>query len=283
MDITSPIFEADFVGPRSAPEVTDPEQARGKLPYRSPSSWNGTAILEELSQIDDDPETTTDWMRCSAVALLGAVILDGPHAVAMTAVRTIDRVKAVLARGDLARSNPSLAENLRRMLKYMNTVPKRMLSLQGCYKDLRRLSHLMKGVEVWDESEGTNARALSSMGRLAGGVMVTTEDLVNREGKTLQSPGAVEEFLLRVGRFGGTTLLGVTTVAEDGSVSGHSVLGGADARGPWIQNPWPQEGRQFLYFREHRRQLEAMLSAGVGQVPVLVQSVRLPSLVPFQQ
>lgn len=277
-----PPGEPEAAAPQVAHEVTDPEQARGKLPYRSPSSWNGLAILEQLGQLDDDPETTSDALRCSAVSLLGAVILDGPHAVALTAVRTMARVQTVLTKGDLAEANPVLADNLRRMLKYMQGVPKRLLTLKGCYKDLRRLSHMIKGVEVWNEASGTSAPQLHAMSKLAGGVSVTTEDLLNRRGKTLRGAGAVEAFLARVGSMGGTTILGITTIAADGSAEGHSVLAGSDARGPWIFNPWPREGDQVLYFRQHRRQLETLLAASSGPAPVLIQSVRMPAVVPFQ-
>lgn len=278
----APVYEDDFNGPPAEPELQDAEHATGRLPYRTPTSWNGMAILESLTQLDNDPETTTDLMRCSAASLLGAVILDGPHAVAATAVRVMARVRSALAKGDLAAQNAALADNLRRMLKYMEGVPKRMLSVKGTYKDLRRLAHMMKGVEVWDEKQGTSVTQLGKMGKMAGGTMVTAQELSDQEGCWLHSPDAVESFLVKSGRFGATAILGLYRIEDDGSESGHSVLAGCDARGPWLHDPWPREGQQVLYFRQHRRRLEQMLTPGARLKPVLIQSVRLPDALPFQ-
>lgn len=279
---TIPVYEEGYTGPRAPIEREDAEHATGRLPYRTPTSWNGMAILESLTQIDNDPETTTDFMRCSAASLLGAVILDGPHAVAATAGRTMARVRAALAKGDLAAQNAALADNLRRMLKYMDGVPKRMLSAKGTYKDLRRLAHMMKGVEVWDERRGANMAELRAMGTLAGGQMISPEELVKGVGRFLGSPAAVEAFLLRAGQFGATVLLGLASLEADGSVTGHTILAGCDARGPWVHDPWPREGQQVLYFRQHRRELEQKLTRGERLKSIGVQAVRLPDAMPFQ-
>lgn len=276
MLVTRTIYEDNFTGPHPPLEYEDNEQRSGVLPYRTRSTWNAHAILESLTQVDNDPETTTDGMRCSATAVLGAPILEGPHAVAATAVAVMDRVRAMLAKGDLAARNQGLADNLRRMLPYMATVPKRMLSLKGTYKDLRRLAHMLKGAETWSESLGTTVDQLGEMSNRTGGVTFLATAFKDRDGALLHSASAVEAFLLQAGSFGATTMLAIRDQQDNGEETSHSVLAGCDARGPWVYDPWPRPGQQILYFRQNRRELELLLNTSARRKPTLVQSIRMP-------
>lgn len=255
---------AAAASPAEPEQQRDAEQARGLLPYGNSGKWAAHELLANLTQWDADGRTSTDTMRCTAVTVLGSHIVEGPHSVATLALQTISTAESILKAGVLAQENPALAANLRELLPYMRSVPKRLLTRAGTYKDLNRLAHMVKACAVWKESEGTNEEGVRRMNGTGAGVHSYT-------GQIVYGYDGVRRVVERLGDFGMQTTLGVTTEEADGTLSGHSVLAGCDkAKGPWLHNPWPIHGSQLLYFSKDAKKLRKYLGE---KSPVLVQAI----------
>jgi hypothetical protein len=235
----------------------DPEQARGLLPYGNSGKWAANELLANLTQWDNDDRTSTDAMRCVAVTTLASHIVQGPHSVATLTLKTMDAADRILKAGELEKENPRLANNIRELLPYLRGVPQRLLTKKGTYKDLNRISHLIKACAVWQESRGTNVEDTKKINALGAGTHhYVGQEVVGYEG--------VRNVIERLGGFGMQASLGITTIHADGTQSGHSVLAGCDkSKGPWLYNPWPQDGSQILYFSKDAAKLRNYLGSNV--------------------
>lgn len=242
----------------------DPEQARGLLPYGNSGKWAASELLANLTQRDNDDRTSTDAMRCVAVTTLASHIMEGPHSVATLTLKTMDVADRILKAGELEKQNPRLANNIRELLPYLRGVPKRLLTKKGTYKDLNRVSHLIKACAVWQESRATNIEDTKKINAFGAGTHhYVGQEVVGYEG--------VRNMVERLGGFGMQASLGIATTHPDGTTTGHSVLAGCDkAKGPWLYNPWPQDGSQILYFSKDADKLRAYLT---GNVVIRVRSV----------
>ncbi|MCA9518679.1 MAG: hypothetical protein KC635_27270 [Myxococcales bacterium] len=231
-------------------EGRDPEEVNGRLPYTEDrQGWDHARILAHLTQIDSDPLTVVDDMRCSAAAMLGAQIPGGPARVAAVAERTLARMTEQVGRSEGGRG--TRLRQMRDLLPIMRSMAGLIATGNGRYENLRHLACAMYLVsETTDAGDGLGPEERASMAELT-----PEEDrLVSEERRGW---GAAEALFAELRRtVGQVALVGISTNGDaPGARINHNITVGFDGADIYVYDPWPRAGDQLMRLGSAERQI----------------------------
>ncbi len=243
--------ELDYNVANVGGELRDPEQRDGALPYNPDGSWRHDEILAALSQIDNDPITEVDGMRCSSVAFLGAQIASGPGRVATLASAVQAEMRQVLDAGAwpiLDGVRQSMESDrvgyLRRIRPLLPAISARLAARSATYSDLRVLSAAVNALR----DTGEDAAGLDPSERQGLAALTPEADRVVNEVRRGWS-GAQQLFAeLAPGQ---AALVGISTTGERVD---HNITIGNDGA-IYVFDPAPRRGTQFMRLSSHERDI----------------------------
>ena len=230
----------------STGEARDPEQPVGTLPFEQSGGWDANEILSNLTQVDADPLTLTDGIRCAAVSTLAVHVQGGPSSVADVASSIAGQMLAKAATDATVALPVGVAENLEILAPIIASLPDRIQDGSATYQDLQRLSHAMKLLVDSDVSSGTSADEYDALTGLGGALNYYVGQNKTGLGGAQE---LVDTMLLTENLFNTYFILSVgTNDAEPGSTN-HAVNLGIDGSGKvYFYDPWPREGSQLLFW-----------------------------------
>ena len=235
-----------------AAQQEDPGLDRERVPFNDPlhagRSWDAQAILARLTQLDDDPGTFTDAVRCGANAVLAIAIMSGPEAVMRLVIGLIKRGAELYA--DTKLPAPRRAQCFSAAIDLIEVGP-RIAYEKTTYGELSRVAHCAKVLMSDAPTSSTTGHEVNAMGALVGetqdfGTPIIDQAQLVTYAKTL-APG--EAF---------TLLVDSDVLAEDEdrrslSQVNHYVTLGREPDAPgrkgriYLYDPWPRVGSQLLY------------------------------------
>lgn len=231
----------------------DPEQRDGVLPYNADGSWRHEEILANLSQIDNDPITEVDGMRCSAVAFLGMQIAGGPSRVVTIAAEVQVQVRQLLDAGAWPVLDDVRQAFESRRLGYLRTlrpllpaIAARISGRAGTYQDLRILSAAIFAVR--DSDEGANGLSPAERGGLS--TLTPEVDRVVNEVRRGWAD-AQRLFTELEATPGQAALVGVSVTGE---AVDHNLTIGHDGA-IYVFDPAPRRGAQLLRLSSDERDI----------------------------
>lgn len=242
----NPTVEADGA-------LRDPEQRDGVLPYNADGSWRHAEILANLAQIDNDPITEVDSMRCSAVAFLGMQIAGGPSGVAAVAAEVQAQVRQLLDAGAWPVLDDVRQAFESRRLGYLRTlrpllpaIAARIRGRAGTYQDLRVLSAAIYATR--DSDEGANGLSPGERGGLS--TLTPEADRVVNEVRRGWA-GAQQLFTELEATPGQAALVGVSLT---GARVDHNLTIGHDGS-IYVFDPLPRRGSQLMRLSSDERDI----------------------------
>ncbi len=225
-------------------QARDPEQVTGTLPYTGKGTWNARKILTTLSQVDDQPLTTSDNNRCYSAAVLATVIQDGPAAILATAKRVMVQLGARIAL--TSKAKPMLLADMALVTGMIGSALGRLGNNGGTYEDLRYIAHGMQRV-VDPNNTGTQDDQAPKLARMAGkkGHMVDADQMGWDDAEILFEKVKSDpktKYVLGVGTKDGPELTHAITLGWDGDV--------------YLYDPFPRKGTQILHLSKQKTLFE---------------------------
>lgn len=244
---------------RGEGEADTPGLDTERLPFTNPSDglagWDAVAILNRLTQHDEEDFTFSDEVRCGANAALAVAIMAGPRQTAAFARRVAQRASGRMGMPTVGRHGMTDAqrERMDRALDNLGAAMSAEFAATNIglgwasYSDLNGIAHAAKvamtrnsrgfsfGTEVVDMVRG--AGATTRVGR-----QVRSREAFTRELGNLRAGDA---YIVHVD----TDVLahGTTTTSTQGNhfVTVGRLPGGGDAQ-YYLYDPFPRTGDQFV-------------------------------------
>jgi len=228
-------------------QTCNPEISR--TPLFKDGKWNGPGALNALHQVDDNPDTKSDQVRCGASAILGSAVMKGPESVAKLCENLSVNGK------NLTKDDQTKLEEIRN----------KMLKGEGDVGDMHLLQDMMYrsagGKGGGDLSHGNIVDLQKQLGLVdpakadsefkAGGANTnsdgTTVKLPN-DGRTFADPKRGDEMIKDL-KTGESRIMNIDT-DKDGQPN-HYVTVGKDKDGKtYIYDPYPKENEPNVVYQD---------------------------------
>lgn len=248
--------ELDYNHSAGGGGLTDPEQGNGRLPFGG-GGWDATALLSQLSQVDNDASTLADSHRCSAVAILAGHIQAGPAAVSAVATDTARILSGMVAEQNQLSNDVRAA--LTTLIPSITALPGRLTSQRATFQDLRRLSEGMFLSASPDPSAAPTTDAQEQIASRGGGVVTMLNQMNAGFAKVEELAGVLPQAgrMAVILSINTNTQSGVAPEDLAGSIGAHAVTLGANAAGQvYLYDPWPRSGSQILLWDSNRREIQ---------------------------
>lgn len=255
----------------------DPEQVslNRAVEIRADDTWDADAILNNLTQLDQAQETTSDEIRCAAHAVLAVFIQSGPQAIPSVAKNTAARLRLSLEK--FTAMPTSIKANIQEILPTLDNLPACIAARQLTYRHLQRLAHGLKlaaqlSVDYDAVDQGVGNRQIFSMAEAGNPDEQVSDEVVINSARTpvaeeLGGTGFATNYdgvvpanwsevkdMMDALWPGQAYILDITMgrVAPGTTVANmrynHAITLGCSDRGVYIYDPYPRQGDQVIYF-----------------------------------
>ncbi len=224
----------------AAGEKRNPEQTDGAIPFTGALSWDGSVVLAEMTQIDDDPLTLTDNKRCAAASTLAVHIQGGPMSVARVATATFGHMTAQTFLSWLNGMPDNIKTNMEALRSVIAAIPAKIVAHTLTYRDLRRLAHCMKILVDWNPNSGTNRSEYENL----TGIGNAFNAYVGQTYTGWASAQTLAGILRLIPR--ASCILSVSTGSVENGNTNHAVTFGNDGD-IYLYDPWPRTGSQIMH------------------------------------
>ena len=240
-DLDSNAKNVGFKG--SSEQGRDPEEVKGMLPFTEDGKWDGDKILKSISQLDNDPLTLNDSMRCAAASILAVHIMGGPDSVVKVAGGVgVEMIKQLALEHDM----PShIRANFHSLYPIMLGIPQKITQQTATYEDLKRVAYGLKITSNWAQNDGSRPDDYNEMIAIGGAFHYPT-------GMSYKGWEPLKNLAWTTKQLNQSFILDVSTNKSVTDNVNHAVTLGYNGSDVYLYDPWPREGSQIMYWSKDK-------------------------------